>query len=85
MPLGWREQQSGTAQAYLTRRLLWPPLSSNGENLCSSCFEQRKEHFIAAWWILRILICYPLDLKITETWLGTFLLFGLCVRANPTF
>lgn len=37
-----------------------------GENLCPSCFEQRKKHFTAARLILRIQISWPLDLRITE-------------------
>lgn len=90
MPLGWREQHSGpgTAQADLTRRLLWPwgdgsalhcPLL--GKILYSSCFEQRKEDFTAAWWSLRIRVCYPLDLRISEI----CVLFGLCAWANLSF
>lgn len=61
----------------------WPPQSSSEENLCSSCFEQRKEHFTTAWWSLRIQICYPLDLRITETCVKHFSSVWPVCRRKP--
>lgn len=81
LPLGRREQQSGpgNAQADLSGRMLLPPGEHSG--LHSPLLEKiaappalNKERNISqlAWWILRIQICCPSDLRITERRVNSF-------------